>query len=261
MTSGKVTVTDGAVIAWQRDGKEGAPVLVFSNSLGTTHTMWDQQITGLASRFSILRYDARGHGLSDAPVGAYGLDRLGRDVIDLLDKLGIERVHFCGVSLGGMTGQWLGIHASERINRLILANTAAHMGPPSSWQTRIDTLLAEGMPAIASAVLERWLTPQFLALNLKEIATLQRELLACSPQGYAGCCAAIRDMDMRQTVGTIPCPTLVINGLRDPATPPNMGEFIAQHINDARVVVLDAAHLSNIERPAEFNSAVLEFLS
>lgn len=261
MKTGKAIMSDGIAIGWQREGADGAPVLMLSNSLGTTRAMWDRQAESLSAHFSILRYDTRGHGQSGVPVGAYGLDRLGRDAVELLDSLGIDKAHFCGVSLGGMTGQWLGIHAPERVDRLILANTSACMGPPAGWQSRIETVIAHGMAMIAEAVLERWFTPEFRAEAAEAIAPVRQDLLACSPIGYAGCCAAIRDMDLRPTIGLISGPALVINGLRDPATPPAQGEFIATHARNARSISLDAAHLSNIERPVAFNRAVLDFIT
>ncbi|MEX6632313.1 3-oxoadipate enol-lactonase [Hyphococcus lacteus] len=260
MTKNIAIMSDGASIAWQIDGPDDAPTLLLSNSLGTDHTMWDNQLTDFTKRYRVLRYDTRGHGQSDAPHGAYGLDRLGLDVLELLDALKIDRISFCGVSLGGMTGQWLGVHASNRIDRVVLANTAAYMGPPSSWQTRIDTVLTNGMRAITDGVLDRWFTPEFLNTFPDKIQDVRYVFENCKPQGYAGCCAAIRDMDQRPVVGLISCPTLIISGLRDPATPPAQGEALAAAIPGARHILLDAAHLSNIEQSEEFNEAVLNFL-
>ncbi|MDE8652017.1 3-oxoadipate enol-lactonase [Novosphingobium album (ex Liu et al. 2023)] len=258
---GMVTMVDGCRVAWRIDGPEDAPVLLLSNSLGTSMDMWQPQLAAFAARYRVLRYDTRGHGASDVPTGAYGLDRLGRDAIELLDGLGLARVHFCGLSLGGMTGQWLGVQAPERVERLVLANTAAFMGPPASWQARIQTVLREGMAAITGAVLERWFTPEFLSTRPQARAEVERQLLATDPAGYAGCCAAIRDMDMRPLIGLVRNPALVIGGLRDPATPPAQSAFIRQAIAGARGVDLEAAHLSNIECPGEFTEAVLGFLS
>ena len=221
--------------------------------------MWDSQIASLSSRFRVLRYDTRGHGTSDVTPGSYGLDRLGRDAVELLDALEIERVYFCGVSLGGMTGQWLGVHAAGRLDRLVLANTAPYMGPPSAWQGRIDTVLAGpsgNMASIADAVIQRWFTPPFIAANSELIGAMRSNLLACAAPGYAGCCAAIRDMDLRQL---ITCPTLVISGLQDSATSPEQGAMIADAISGSRNIELDAAHLSNIEQPVGFNETLLDF--
>lgn len=261
MMQGWALMSDGCSLAWQMTGPEDAPVLLLSNSLGTTRAMWQAQVGPFSAHYRVLRYDVRGHGQSDAPAGAYGLDRLGRDAIELLDSLKIKRAHFCGVSLGGMTGQWLGVHAPERIDRLVLANTAAYMGPPSAWQSRIATVLANGMSAIANGVLERWFTPEYLEAGSTALDHLRQDLLACPPAGYAGCCAAIRDMDLRPVIGLVSRPALVISGMRDPATPPEQGTFIAAAIADSVEIPLDAAHLSNIERAPEFNSAVLAFLN
>ena len=260
---GLARMSDGASIAWRIEGPGDAPVLVLSNSLGTTHAMWNRQIESFSARYRVLRYDTRGHGGSAVMPGAYSLDRLGRDVPDLLDALDIEKAHFCGLSLGGMTGQWLGVHAPDRLGRLILANTAPFMGPPAAWQQRIEAVSNEaagGMADIADAVIERWFTPKFRAADPDTIGVFRSELLACPAQGYAGCCAAIRDMDLRPVIGLIRCPTLVISGGRDPATPPAQGAAIAGTIAQARSVVLDAAHLSNVEQQTAFTAAVLDFL-
>nr|WP_047168496.1 3-oxoadipate enol-lactonase [Sphingomonas sp. Y57] len=257
---GFASVGDGCRIAWRLDGPADAPVLMLSNSLGTTMDMWLPQLPALTGRFRVLRYDQRGHGASDAPAGGYSLDRLGRDAIELLDVLGLETVHFCGLSLGGMTGQWLGVHAPDRFRRIVLANTAAYMGPPSGWQARIGVVLDKGMGAIASAVLERWFTPEFLPGTPEVKTTVEAWLLATNPVGYAGCCAAIRDMDLRPVIGLIRNPVLVIIGGRDPATPPAQGEEIVAAIPGAKGVTFDAAHLSNIEQPDRFLEALLDFL-
>lgn len=262
--NGIAKMSDNMSIAWRLDGADDAPVILLSNSLGTTHTMWDRQMPDFASRFRVLRYDTRGHGASSVPLGGYGLDRLGRDAVELLDTLKIQRAHFCGVSLGGMTGQWLGVHAADRLDRLVLANTAPYMGPPSAWQHRIETVLdvgSGGMATIADAVIERWFTADFLAAEPALIVKIRTELIACSEQGYAGCCAAIRDMDLRPILQLIDRPTLVITGLSDPATPPDQGAAIARAIPGAHCIDLDAAHLSNIEHPTAFNAAVLSFLN
>lgn len=257
-----VMLGDGCRLVCRFDGPDDAPVLVLSNSLGTALDMWAPQLPAFAERFRVLRYDSRGHGGSDAPPGAYSIDRLGRDVVELLDALGVARAHFCGLSKGGFVGQWLGVRAPERIDRLVLANTAAYMGPPSGWQQRIDRVLHDGMGAIAETVLERWFTPAFCARAPEAVEPIRRMLLATPPAGYAGCCAAIRDMDLRPTAPLIARPALVVAGAADPATPPERADELAGLMRaEARVVRLDAAHLANVEQPDAFAAAVLDFLA
>jgi 3-oxoadipate enol-lactonase len=260
MDTQTITTGDGCRIAWRFDGPEDAPVLLLSNSLGTDMTMWSPQIADFSKTRRVLRYDSRGHGGSDAPPGAYSLDRLGRDVIELLDKLEIDTVDFCGLSLGGMIGQWLGIRAPERVRRLILANTSSYMGPPSGWDARIATVAAQGMAPLAEASVERWFTDAFGQTSRAAIAPIVATLLATDPVGYAGVCAAIRDMDMRRTARLIELPTLVIGGSLDPSTPPPHSEALAKTIPGARLHMLDAAHLSNVEVPEAFMRTVLDFL-
>ncbi len=255
-----VTLGDGCKLAYRFDGPDVAPVLMLSNSLGTAMTMWEPQMAAFTGRYRVLRYDTRGHGASDAPAGSYGLDRLGRDVIELIDALDLERVNFCGLSLGGMTGQWLGMRAPQRLDRLILANTSGFMGPPSGWDARIGTALSQGMAPLAEASLQRWFTPGFLAAR-PDLSAIEAGLLATPPHGYAGCCAAIRDMDLRRFAALIATPTLVIAGSLDPATPLDHAQALVEAVPEARLSILQAAHLSNVERPGEFAEAVLSFLA
>ena len=255
-----VTTGDGCRLAFRFDGPAPAPVLLLSNSLGTDMTMWSPQIGSWTRDFRVLRYDGRGHGASDAPPGSYSIDRLGRDIVELLDALAIDRVSFCGLSLGGMVGQWLGIREARRIHRLVLANTSNYMGPPSGWDARIAQTRNAGMASLAEASVERWFTPGFPAKAPEAVAPIRGALLATDPAGYAGCCAAIRDMDMRRTAGLIAVPTLVIGGALDPATPPAHSEALAGAIADAQLTMLDAAHLSNVECPLLFADAVSVFL-
>lgn len=253
-----ITAGDGCRIAYRLEGPEAAPVLLLSNSLGTAMEMWAPQIPALARSFRVLRYDSRGHGQSDAPAGAYSMDRLGRDVIEMLDALSVSKVLFCGLSKGGMVGQWLGIRAPERLERLVLVNTSPFMGPPSSWDSRIAAVHQGGLAALVDAVLDRWFTPAFLATPKEQIAPVRAMLTATDPGGYAGCCAAIRDMDMRPILGLIATPTLVIGGSEDPATPPPHSELLARAIPGARLEMLPAAHLSNVEQAEAFTAAVLD---
>ncbi|CAN5322187.1 3-oxoadipate enol-lactonase [soil metagenome] len=255
-----ITTGDGCRIAYRWDGPAGAPVLLLSNSLGTSMAMWEPQLAAFARSFRVLRYDQRGQGASDAPAGGYSIDRLGRDAIELLDALGIETVDFCGLSLGGMIGQWLGIRAPERLRRLVLANTSSFMGPPTAWDARIAIVREQGIAPLAQASVERWFTAGFAARGAEAIAPIAAMLGATDPQGYAGCCAAIRDMDMRRTVSLVCAPTRAIGGTGDQATPPPHSEALARAITGATLVMLDAAHLANVEEPEAFARAVIDHL-
>lgn len=261
MTDSFFTTGDGCKIAYRLDGPESAPVLLLSNSLGTTRDMWSAQMEAFSSTHRLLRYDSRGHGASQAPPGAYSIDRLGRDAVELVDHLGLARVDFCGLSIGGMVGQWLALRAPARLGRLVLANTSAFIGPTASWDDRIAAIRRAGLAAIAEAVVERWFTTEFQMAHPDAVAPVRQSLLATDVGGYAGCCSAIRDMDMRRAIALIDVPTLIICGDADPATPPPHSEQLAAAISGARLVRLKAAHLSNIEQPAPFAQAVIEFLS
>ncbi|MFD4838112.1 3-oxoadipate enol-lactonase [Achromobacter sp. NPDC058515] len=256
------TTGDGVRIAYRLDGDAGLPVLVLSNSIGTTLHMWDDQVPALSRAFRVLRYDTRGHGASGVPPGAYSLDRLGRDIIELLDGLDIARAHFLGLSLGGMVGQWLGVHAPERIDRLILANTSAYLGPAPQWDERIAaTLQAPDMTDTAEMFLGNWFPAPMLQAGGPVIDAFRAMLLATDPQGLAGAFAAVRDMDLRRPIALIARPTLVIAGRDDTVTAASHGELIAATVPGAELLVLPAVHLSNIERPAEFLDAALTFLA
>lgn len=251
---------DGCPIHVEVKGPERAPSLVFSNSLGTNLHMWDDQAAHLAKKFRIVRYDQRGHGKSGAPKVPYTLDRLGKDVLAVLDGLKIERAHFCGLSMGGFTGMWLGRHAPQRIDKLILSNTAAKIGDPDLWNTRILTVLGKGMSAVVEGVLERWFTKSFREKSPQAVARIKEMLLSTAPHGYAGCSAAIRDMDQRWDIGTIALPTLVIAGKHDPATTVAHAELIASQMKGSKLLTLDAAHLSNIEQSKQHTTAIEKFL-
>jgi 3-oxoadipate enol-lactonase len=252
---------DNAPIHARVEGQAGAPVVVLSHSLGTSLAMWDPQMPALAERFRVLRYDSRGHGESAVTPGPYTIARLGRDVIALLDGLGIQRVSFCGLSMGGMVGMWLGAHAPERVEKLVLCNTAARIGSPEFWESRIENIRKSGMEPIATAVLGRWFTPGFHARSPDTIRDMRRMLVETSVEGYAACCAAIRDADLREVLSRIQARTLVIAGTHDAATPPADGRFVAEKVQGARYVELAAAHLSNIEAAERFTAEVVAFLS
>ncbi|MER8477835.1 alpha/beta fold hydrolase [Mesorhizobium sp. M1163] len=256
-----VTVGDGTRIAYRIDGDAGKPVLMLSNSIATTLRMWDLQVNELSKHFRVLRYDFRGHGGSSVPAGAYSLDRLGRDVIELLDALGIERVHFLGLSLGGFVGQWLGIHAPERIDRLILSNTSSYLGPAKQFDERIVAVLqAPDMSETAEMFLGNWFPANMLAASGPVIEAFRTMLLGIDRQGLAGLFAAVRDADLRRTVALISRPTLVIAGQHDTVTAASHSDLIAATVPGVKLVVLPAVHLSNVEYPAEFMQAVLGFL-
>jgi 3-oxoadipate enol-lactonase len=234
---------------------------MLSNSLGTDLRMWDDQLLRLADRFRVLRYDQRGHGRSPAPQGPYTIAALAGDALDLLDRLGIERVSFCGASLGGMTGMWLAVKAPERLDRLALCCTSAHLPPPESWTERAATVRARGMEAVVDAALERWFTPALAALRPEAVERTRRALLDTPAEGYAACCEAIAMHDLRTEVGSIRVPTLVLAAPDDPATPPEHGRRIADAIDGARFVVLEQGrHLAAVEQPDEFADEVLKHL-
>ncbi|WP_406691086.1 3-oxoadipate enol-lactonase [Saccharopolyspora sp. ID03-671] len=238
-------------------GPEGAPVVVLSNSLGTDLRLWDEQVPALREHFRVLRYDQRGHGGTKAEPGPYSLADLGGDALELLDRLGVERAHFAGVSLGGMTGMWLAENAPERIASLALLCTSADLGGPS-WSERAATVRANGMAAMVDSSLPRWFTPA--AVGNPEIREKFTDMiLSADPEGYAGCCEAIAEMDVLDGLPGITAPTLVIAGAEDPATPPSHAERIAAGVPGARVEVLSpAAHLANAEQPEAVNRLLLE---
>ncbi len=260
------TLTAGdATLNYRVDGNDYAPPLILSNSLGTDLEMWSPQLQLLAANFRVIRYDTRGHGASSVPPGPYTLDQLGNDVLALLDHLHIERAHFCGLSMGGLTGLWLAIHAPQRLSRVVLANTGAKIGTQETWNSRIDALHdagPTGLPeSMCDAVVERWFTGRHRELAPAGVARIRQMLTETSGAGYAANCGAIRDADLRAQLMLIRVPVLVIAGRHDPSTPPALGHEIADAIPDAQYVELDAAHLSNLEQAGAFNAAVLRFLT
>lgn len=246
------------------EGPAGAPVLVLSNSLGTDLHMWDAQVPAFTRHFRVLRYDTRGHGQSLVSEGPYRIEQLGRDVLALLDALDIPKAHFCGLSMGGLIGQWLAINAPERIQRLVLCNTAAKIGTPEVWNPRIDAVLAGGIQAMADlrdASISRWFTPDFAEAQPEKVEAIVGMLARTSPQGYAANCAAVRDADFREQLAVIQAPTLVVCGSGDPVTTPEHGRFMQARIAGAELVEFLAAHLSNVQAGEAFSQRVLAFLS
>jgi 3-oxoadipate enol-lactonase len=229
------------------------------NSLGTTLEMWDAQVVDLTAEFRLARYDQRGHGRSPVPPGPYSIEDLARDALGLLDDLGIERTSFCGLSIGGMVGMWLASETPERIERLVLCSTAPTLPPREQWLERAATVRADGVSAIADAAIDRWFTP----LAPDSLRERFRTMLVGTPaEGYAGCCEALADLDLRDRLGAIEAPTLVVTGAGDPVAPPQTGEQLAASISGARhVTVAGARHIANAEQPATFTQPLLAHLT
>jgi 3-oxoadipate enol-lactonase len=252
---------DRCKLYYRLEGRDGLPVVMFAHSLGVDQGQWDPQVQDLLPHFRILRYDLRGHGASDAPPGDYSIAGLAEDALALAGALGIGPFAFCGLSLGGMIGQWLGANAGERLTRLVLANTSPKLADPAPMEQRRVTVLRAGMAAVADAVMGRFFTPETLAGGGPAVATTRRTILATAPSGYAGCCAAVRDMNHMTLLGGIRTPTLVIGGERDFSTPwTGNGEVIAGAIPGAQSLLLPTAHLSNLEQPAAFTAALRRFI-
>src|SRR5437763_13209092 len=252
---------DGCAIHVEVEGPDHAPVLMLSNSLGTTLHMWDPQVAPFTEHFRLVRYDRRGHGKSGVPKGPYTMERLGHDVLAVLDALGIDKVNWCGLSMGGMVGQWLGANAPDRVERLVLSNTSCYFADKTAWNDRLKFVREHGVAALAGPNMERWFTKGFRERSPETIARMIEMFAATPLEGYVGCGEAVRDMDHRALLPKIKAPTLVIIGRHDPATTPAAGEFIRSQIPGAAQVVLDAAHISNVEQPAAYASAVVDFLT
>jgi 3-oxoadipate enol-lactonase len=242
-------------------GPERAPVLMFSNPLGTDLSVWDSQVGEFTKKFRVLRHDKRGHGQSSSSPGPYTIEVLARDVVALLDFLKIDKVHFCGLSIGGQTGMWLGVNVPERLNKLVLSNTGARIGATDGWNKRIDAVRKGGTKSVADTVIERWFTFDFRTSEPLEVSRVRRALERADTEGYVACCAAVRDFDYREKVSAIHAPTLVIAGTHDPAATPEDGRFLAEHIAGSRFVELDASHISNVEAREAFTAELGAFLA
>jgi len=246
---------------YELDGPADAPSLVLSNSLGTNLSLWDSQLPVFAQNFRVLRYDFRGHGQTSATPGEYSIEMLGRDVLQLLDALNLSRVNFCGLSIGGMTGMWLGVNAPQRLEKLVLSNTAPKIGKLDTWNERIRAVREGGTKAVAQQVVERWFTPEFRANHPDEVAKTRRMIESTSTDGYVGSCAAVRDFDFWENVSTIRAQTLVIAGMHDQSVPPSDAQKLATQIPGARYIELPAAHISNVEAASRFTDEVTAFLN
>jgi 3-oxoadipate enol-lactonase len=253
-------ISDGARIDYSIAGAPTAPALLFINSIATTRELWARQVSRLSKAFRVITYDARGHGFSQVTAGDYTIEQLGRDALAILDEAGVESAHLCGISLGGLTAMWLGVNAPRRVTSLVLANTAARIGSIDMWTERIAFVRQEGMAALAAITMPRWFTENFRAREPQTIEQFRSMVASCSRDGYLSCCAALRDEDLREAISTISCPVLCIAGNADPATPPDALRFIHDRIAGARILLLDAAHLTNVEQDQAFTNAVMEFI-
>jgi 3-oxoadipate enol-lactonase len=252
---------DDVRLHYRADGDPARPCIVLSNSLGTDLAMWEPQAARLARDFHVLRYDARGHGRSGRGTASVTLERLGLDVTGLLDALGIARAHFCGISMGGMTGQWLAIHQPHRIASLVLANTAARIGTASGWTARAEQVRRAGMDGVADGAAARWFTQGFIDRERPLVDRLVAALRAQDAEGYAACCDALAQADLRPDIATVRAPTLVIAGAADPVTTVADGERLAAAIAGAQLAVVPASHISNLEAAPAFTDHLLRFLA
>lgn len=258
----KLSTTEDAQLHYEHAPRPGAPALLMLNSLGASLEMWDDQLVELSERYELIRYDMRGHGKSGAGSNKeLTMEQLARDALAVLDACGVARAHLCGLSIGGMVSMHIATFWPDRVLKVALCSTSPYMPPRENWQSRIQTVTAQGMAPLVEGILARWFTPEFRASQPAQIERVRAMLLGTDPAGYAACAAAIRDMDQRVTIKTITAKTLVIGGAKDPTTTPADAELIAGSILDAKLVMLEAAHLSNIERADEFTSTLLEFLA
>jgi 3-oxoadipate enol-lactonase len=243
------------------DGDPDAPTLVLVESLGSSLAMWDPQVEPLGRHFRVVRFDLRGHGRSPVPPGPYEIADLGADLLALLDRLGVERAHLCGLSIGGMVTLWVAEHAPGRVDHLVLCCSSARLEPGEAWTARAATVRAGGTEMVADAVVGRWFTPAYAARH-PDLVLGMRAMIAGTPaEGYAGCCEAPATMDLRPGLSAVRAPTLLIAAADDPAIPPDHSERLAASIGGARLVVVpDAAHMPNVEQPERVTAAILDHL-
>jgi 3-oxoadipate enol-lactonase len=251
----------GCRLRYEIDGNPAGPPVLFSNSLGTTHALWNPQLEALSPTFRIIRYDTRGHGSSGVPDGPYTIDVLGLDAIAILDAVGVEQTHVCGLSLGGLTAMWLAVHRPDRVRSVTLVSTAARIANAMMWEERIVQVQTSGVAPLADAAMGRWFSHSFRDSHPGVVAIYHRMLSETPAVGYAACCAAIRDADLRSAIARISSPTLIIAGHHDPVTPPADAEAMRERIPGSRVSLLDAAHILNVEQAAVFNDLLNAFIT
>lgn len=253
--------SNDAEINYQTFGDANKPAIVFSNSLGTKYSMWQPQIDALQNDFFVICYDTRGHGVSSAPQGPYTIEQLGQDVTNLLDHLNVKKASFCGISMGGLTGQWLAIHKPEYFNHVIVCNTAAKIGQEQAWNERAALVREQGLQPIAATAASRWFTECFIQSQAAVVESLSNDLAASSAEGYASCCEALAKADLRKNLKNITVPVLVIAGQQDPVTTVTDGQFMTDRIPNSQLFEINASHISNIEHPEDFNQIVQAFLA
>ena len=249
-------ISNDAEINYQTFGDASQPAIIFSNSLGTKFNMWQPQISFFEKKFYVICYDTRGHGASSAPQGPYSIEQLGTDVIHLLDHLNIKKASFCGISMGGLTGQWLAIHHPERFNHVIVCNTAAKIGQEQAWNDRAQLVREQGLKPIAETAASRWFTEPFIRSNTAIVESLSNDLGAGSPEGYASCCEALAKADLRADLKTITVPVLIIAGQQDPVTTVADAQYLVNQIPNSQLIEINASHISNIECPENFSHAL-----
>ena len=245
---------------YQTFGDPKHPALLFSNSLGTNLSMWQPQIEFFQKDFFVIAYDTRGHGASSTATQPFGCAELAQDVIDLLDHLNIQTAYFCGISMGGLTGQWLARYFPERFKKVVVCNTAAKIGQAQAWQERAALVRTQGLQPIAATAASRWFTEAFIEKNSALIKTLSGNLAAGSAEGYAQCCEALAHTDLRDEIANIHIPVLIIAGSADPVTTVADGQFMQQQIHGATLAEIAASHISNIEQPEHFNQLLKGFI-
>ena len=244
-------------------GPEGAPVVVLSHSLGSSGVMWEHQVPALVERYRVVRYDTRGHGGTDAPAGPYTLDMLGDDAVAMLDALDIDRVHWVGLSMGGMIGQNVALRHPARLASAVLCDTTCRVPDEAKpmWDERIATAERSGMSALCDATMERWFTAPYRAREPKDMQVIREQFLSTPTSGFVGCCQAIRELDYADRLSSVDLPVHLVVGADDPSTPPAAARAIQERISGASLEIIDgAAHLSNVEQPETFNRSLLDFL-
>jgi 3-oxoadipate enol-lactonase len=256
-----IVSSSGATISYDVHGPAGAPPVLFMNSIGTRRELWDRQRRGLETAYRVIQYDARGHGQSSVLPGDYTITQLAQDALAILDAEQLAEAQICGISLGGLTALWLGVHAAERVRSLVLANTGARIGSVESWTARIALVRNGGMKAVADLAMPLWFTDAYRAREAATVQQFRGMVESCPVDGYLGCCAALRDEDLREALGSVRCPVLAVAGSVDRATPPELLQFVHERIPRSRLVTLEAGHLSNVEQDAAFNASLSAFLA